>query len=113
MLAAPRRSDAVPNPTGVGTASFLNSSNNADHVQEWAVFSETSYSWDEHVTATQWNLLEVSSSKTSLLFNGSDVSEIFWIGPKHTSILYINGTNDAVAGGVTIYSADAKNPTKA
>jgi dipeptidyl aminopeptidase/acylaminoacyl peptidase len=36
----------------------------------------------------------------------SSVSEVVWIGPTNTSILYINGTNDEVAGGVTMYTAD-------
>ena len=43
-----------------------------------------------------------------------DVSESVWVGPTDTSVLYLNGTNDDVPGGVTLYTADlADSPIKA
>jgi hypothetical protein len=93
MLGAPRRGEALPNPTG-----------------EWAVFSVTTYDWDQHESSGYWELLNVKTGKTSLLFNSSDVSEVWWAGATNTSLLYINGTNDDVEGGVTLYTADALKP---
>ncbi|KAI0907472.1 dipeptidyl-peptidase-like protein V precursor [Ustulina deusta] len=89
MLAAPRRSTANVNPSG-----------------KWALFSSTSYNWDSQKSATTWHLLDVTNGKTKEAPFGSDVSEVVWIGDTDTSILYINGTNDEVAGGVTLYTAD-------
>lgn len=48
----------------------------------------------------------MASGKTKEAPFGSEVSEIVWIGDTDTSILYINGTNDKTAGGVTLYTAD-------
>jgi hypothetical protein len=89
MLAAPRRSEAIPNRSG-----------------EWAVFSQTNYSFEEGASQTIWNLLNLTSGDYDLLFNGSDISEIVWVGPGSTSILYLNGTNEEEDGGVSLYSAD-------
>jgi hypothetical protein len=50
--------------------------------------------------------LDVASGKTKEAPFGSEVSEIVWLGDTDTSILYINGTNDKIAGGVTLYTAD-------
>jgi hypothetical protein len=53
-----------------------------------------------------WNLLNLQSGEVSLLFNGSDISELVWIGPTNTSVIYVNGTNPEDDGGVSLYSAD-------
>ncbi|KAI0534930.1 dipeptidyl-peptidase-like protein V precursor [Xylaria digitata] len=89
MLAAPRRSTANVNPSG-----------------KWALFTSTSYDWTSNKASTTWNLLDVNSGKVTAAPFGSDVSEVVWIGDTDTSILYINGTNDEIAGGVTLYTAD-------
>ncbi|KAJ2987074.1 hypothetical protein NUW58_g4707 [Xylaria curta] len=89
MLAAPRRSTANVNPSG-----------------KWALFTSTSYNWDTSKSSTTWQLLDVASGKTKEAPFGSEVSEVVWIGKTDTSILYINGTNDKTAGGVTLYTAD-------
>ncbi|KAF2875941.1 Alpha/Beta hydrolase protein [Massariosphaeria phaeospora] len=89
MLAAPRRSTANVNPNG-----------------EWALFSSTSYNWTTHKSSTTWQLLEVSSGNVTEAPFDSEVSEVVWIGSTNTSILYINGTNEQVPGGVTLYTAD-------
>lgn len=77
------------------------------------MFTQTSYDWNQHASSTHWSLLNVKTGDVSVLFNGSDVSEIFWIGPTSTSMLYINGTNDQVDGGATLYMADARSPSEA
>ncbi|KAI1150306.1 dipeptidyl-peptidase-like protein V precursor [Nemania diffusa] len=89
MLGAPRRSTANVNPSG-----------------KLALFSSTSYNWDTQAASTTWQLLDVASGKTKEAPFGSEVSEIVWIGDTDTSILYINGSNDKIAGGVTLYTAD-------
>ncbi|KAJ8130106.1 hypothetical protein O1611_g3526 [Lasiodiplodia mahajangana] len=89
MLAAPRRGTANVNPSG-----------------KLALFSSTSYDWDAQKSSTTWQLLDVASGKIKEAPFGSEVSEIVWIGDTDTSILYINGTNDEIAGGVTLYTAD-------
>lgn len=52
--------------------------------------------------------MDVHSGKISDAPFDSSVSEVVWIGETDTSILYINGTNDNVPGGVTLYTADVK-----
>ncbi|KAF2261201.1 hypothetical protein CC78DRAFT_500427 [Lojkania enalia] len=89
MLAAPRRSTANVNPSG-----------------EIALFSSTTYDWDEHESSTTWNILDVASGNVTEAPFDSSVSEIVWIGDTDTSILYINGSNDEIPGGVTLYTAD-------
>ncbi|KAF2678804.1 alpha/beta-hydrolase [Lentithecium fluviatile CBS 122367] len=89
MLAAPRRSTANVNPTG-----------------EWALFSSTKYNWTTHKSSTTWQLLDVTSGNVTEAPFESDVSEVVWVGSTNTSILYINGTNEEVPGGVTLYTAD-------
>ncbi|KIW08219.1 uncharacterized protein PV09_01147 [Verruconis gallopava] len=89
MLAAPRRSEAIPNPSG-----------------EWAAFTSTNYSFETHESQTVWNLLNLKSGEVSLLYEGSDISELVWIGPTNTSVIYVNGTNEEGNGGISLYSAD-------
>ncbi|KAF2186446.1 alpha/beta-hydrolase [Zopfia rhizophila CBS 207.26] len=89
MLAAPRRSTGIVNPSG-----------------EWALFSSTSYDWEKHKASTSWHLLNVASGNITKAPFGSDVDEVVWVGPSNTSILYINGSNVEIPGGVTLYTAD-------
>lgn len=92
MLGAPRRSTANVNPSG-----------------KWAIFSSTSYDWDEHKASTKWQLMDVKTGKITDAPFDSSVSELVWVGDTDTSILYINATNDDVPGGVTLYTADVKD----
>lgn len=89
MLAAPRRSAANVNPSG-----------------EWAAFSSATYNWTTHKASTTWQLLNIASGNVTKAPFDSEVSEFVWVGPTNTSILYINGTNDDIPGGVTLYTAD-------
>ena len=96
MLSAPRYSSAVPNANG-----------------DWAVFSVDTYSFDDHEESLQWKLLRLSTGEISNLPFTDDVSEIVWVGDTATSVLYINGTNDEIRGGVTLWTADlADDPIK-
>lgn len=74
--------------------------------QTTALFSSTTYNWTTHKSSTTWQLLDVTSGDVTEAPFDSSVSEVVWVGPTNTSILYINGTNDDVPGGVTLYTAD-------
>jgi hypothetical protein len=94
MLSAPRYSTASANPSG-----------------EWAVYTSTNYSFAEGASSTTWKLLNIKSGDISDLPFDSDVSEIVWVGSTNTSVLYLNGTNDDVPGGVTLWTTDlAESP---
>ncbi|KAI1260936.1 dipeptidyl-peptidase-like protein V precursor [Xylariaceae sp. FL1019] len=89
MLGAPRRSAALVNPSG-----------------KLALFSSVSYDWTEQAASTTWQLMDVKTGSITEAPFDSAVSEVVWVGPTDTSILYINGTNDDIPGGVTLYIAD-------
>lgn len=74
--------------------------------QTAALFSSTTYNWTTHESSTTWQLLDVASGTITEAPFDSSVSEVVWVGSTNTSILYINGTNDDVPGGVTLYTAD-------
>jgi hypothetical protein len=71
-----------------------------------AAFTSTNYSFETHKTQTVWNLLNLTSGQVTLLFNGSAISEMVWIGPTDTSVIYVNGTNNEEDGGISLYAAD-------
>ena len=70
------------------------------------MFSSTNYSWETHESQIVWNLLNLTSGEVSLLYDGSEISEMVWIGPTNTSVLYVNGTNEEEDGGVSLYAGD-------
>ncbi|BDD61071.1 putative dipeptidyl-peptidase 5 [Monascus purpureus] len=86
LLSAPRRGEAIPNPSG-----------------DVAVFSTSKYSFKEHESSSWWSLLDLKTGSTSLLTNDSDVSEITWLGTDDSTILYINSTNAHIPGGVELW----------
>lgn len=89
MLSAPRYSAASSNPSG-----------------EWAVYTSTNYSFETQEAATVWKLLNIKTGDISDLPFADDVSEMVWVGSTNTSVLYINGTNDEIPGGVTLWTTD-------
>ncbi|KAK9856379.1 hypothetical protein MYU51_001249 [Penicillium brevicompactum] len=95
LIAAPRRSDAVPNPSG-----------------EVALFSTSEYSWDTHATSSWWSLLDLKTGKVTQLTNDSNVSELIWSGTSDSGLLYINGTNAEIPGGVEIWVSDTSSFAK-
>lgn len=70
------------------------------------LFTSTSYNWTAGKASTTWHFLDVASGNITDAPIDSDVSEVVWVGKTNTSVLYINGTNDNVPGGVTLYTAD-------
>ncbi|KAI4096328.1 MAG: hypothetical protein LQ344_001154 [Seirophora lacunosa] len=92
MLAAPRRGVALANPSG-----------------EFAVYTNTNYSFQDHEATTVWEKLDLTSGDISTWTADSNISEVVFVGPTNTSILYINGTNEEGDGGISLYTADALN----
>ncbi|KAF2174937.1 hypothetical protein K469DRAFT_703963 [Zopfia rhizophila CBS 207.26] len=96
MLGAPRRSEAVPNPSG-----------------EIAYFSVSQYSFQEQSSSSAWKLLDLKTGDIKdLALNGSEVSEIVWLPGTETGIIYLNGTNEETPGGVSLWIGDALNPSE-
>ncbi|KAI9038621.1 dipeptidyl peptidase DppV [Aspergillus affinis] len=95
LLSAPRRSEAIPNPSG-----------------KLAVFSTSQYSFDTHKGSSSWSLLDLKSGDTKPLTNDSNVSEILWLGTDDSTVLYVNGTNAEVPGGVELWVSKISDFTK-
>jgi hypothetical protein len=96
MLSAPRRGVAVPNPAG-----------------DLALFTTTQYSFGKQSTSAK---IESIDLKTGAIadsgLNADEINEWVWLPGTETGIIYINGTNEEVPGGVTIWIGDAKQPSK-
>lgn len=52
--------------------------------------------------------MDLDSGDTKVLTEDPDVSEIIWLGPEDTSVLYINSTNAAGDGGVSLWMSDVE-----
>ncbi|KAL4869886.1 putative dipeptidyl-peptidase 5 [Aspergillus spectabilis] len=84
LISAPRRSEAIPNPSG-----------------KVAIFSTSQYSFETHESSAWWSLLDVRSGNITVLTDDSNVSEVVWLDD--STLLYINGTNSQVPGGVELW----------
>ncbi|KAL4896861.1 putative dipeptidyl-peptidase 5 [Aspergillus ambiguus] len=89
LISAPRREEAVPNPSG-----------------KLSLFSSSQYSFDTHESSSSWHLLDLKTGDIKLLTNDSNVEEVVWLGVDDTSLLYINNTNPDVPGGVELWISD-------
>ncbi|RYP00857.1 hypothetical protein DL764_006380 [Monosporascus ibericus] len=96
MLSANRYGAAVPNPSG-----------------EFALFTVQNYSFETQETTAVWKRLDLRTGDISVWYEGSDISEVVFVGPNPTSIIYVNGTNEEDNGGISLYSADALSLEKA
>ncbi|KAJ5295378.1 hypothetical protein N7508_010199 [Penicillium antarcticum] len=92
LITAPRRSEAIPNPSG-----------------EVALFSTSQYSFESHKTSSWWSLLDLESGKITQLTNDSNVSELIWLGSTDSGLLYINGTNADIPGGAEVWVSDTSD----
>ncbi|KAL4779279.1 putative dipeptidyl-peptidase 5 [Aspergillus varians] len=90
LISAPRRSEAIPNPSG-----------------NVAVFSASQYSFETHERSATWSLLDLQSGEITLLTNDSNVSEVVWL--TDSTVLYINGTNAQIPGGVELWVSTVPN----
>ncbi|KAL5333190.1 putative dipeptidyl-peptidase 5 [Aspergillus crustosus] len=89
LISAPRRGEAIPNPSG-----------------KTAIFTTSQYSFEEHASSSWWSLLDVRSGNITVLTDDSNVSEVVWLDD--STILYINGTNSQTPGGVELWVSDLK-----
>ncbi|KAI1105331.1 alpha/beta-hydrolase [Jackrogersella minutella] len=92
MLAANRYGVAAPNPSG-----------------DFAIYTVSNYTFDTAESSSHWNKLDLKTGDITLWYAGSDISEVVFVGPTPTSIIYINGTNAKGDGGISLYSADANS----
>lgn len=74
-----------------------------------AVYYVSSYSFKTHKNTGNWNLLNLSTGNSSVVFT-SEVSEVVWLSD--STVLYINGTNSAIVGGVELWVADVTGRAK-
>lgn len=97
MLGAPRRSVATTNPHGSGKVALL---------------TKSQYSFEEQSSTSSIQLLNVETGNiTDSGFNASEVNEIIWLPGTDTGVIYINGTNEDVPGGVTLWIGDISDPS--
>ncbi|KAI5859088.1 dipeptidyl-peptidase [Tricharina praecox] len=84
LISAPRRGEAVPNNSG-----------------KLAIYSTSEYSFETHSKKSWYSVMDVSTGRSTVLTNDSAVEEIVWVDD--TTLLYINGTNSDVSGGVELW----------
>lgn len=51
-------------------------------------------------------MMNLTSGEISLIYNGSDISEMVWVGSTNDSVLYVNGTNEEGDGGISLWVAN-------
>lgn len=73
MLSAPRRGEAIPNPSG-----------------KIAIYSKSIYDFNTHKRTSTWETIDLATGKTALVTSGSGVGEVVWLDDSR--ILYTNGT---------------------
>ncbi|KAI2640114.1 dipeptidyl-peptidase V [Xylaria nigripes] len=92
MLSANRYGSAQPNPSG-----------------DFALFTVSKYSFETKTKASWWEKLDLKTGDITRWHDGSDISEVVFVGSDDTSIIYLNGTNAEKDGGISLYSADAND----
>ncbi|KAF1937726.1 alpha/beta-hydrolase [Clathrospora elynae] len=95
LLSTVRRTAADPSPDG-----------------SVALFSYSQYSFEEHASAgSGMNLIDLKTGDiTDSGLNASEINEVVWLPGTETGIIYINGTNEEIPGGVTLWIGDIKSP---
>jgi hypothetical protein len=76
------------------------------------LFSTSQYSFDTHTVSSWWSLLDLETGKVTQLTNDSNVSELTWLGSTESGLLYINGTNAEIPGGVEVWVSDTSDFAK-
>lgn len=76
-----------------------------------ALFSYSQYSFEEESSSAGLNLIDLKTGEISDSgLNASEVNEVVWLPGTDTGIIYINGTNEEIPGGVTLWIGDIKSP---
>ena len=65
------------------------------------------YSFETKETTEVWKKLDLATGDISVWYNGSDISEVVFVGSTPSSILYVNSTATEDDGSVSLWSADA------
>ncbi len=76
LLSAPRRSAAVPSADG-----------------KYALFSQSSYSFESHSKTSEIRVLDIATGETRLLSNDGAASEPKWLGDGHEVVWLKEGEN--------------------
>lgn len=76
------------------------------------MFTSTNYSFADGEASSVWKKIDLSNGDVETWADASEISEIVFVGPKDTSILYLNGTN-ADGDGVSLYTSDVEKPDSA
>jgi hypothetical protein len=96
MLTAPTRGVALPNPKG-----------------DIALFTKSQYSFEEQSSSTVYQLIDLKTGEIKDAgLNASEINEVVWVPGTDTGILYINGTNEEIPGGVTLWMGNITNPSQ-
>ncbi|KAI1824526.1 prolyl oligopeptidase [Xylaria intraflava] len=90
LLSAPRRSSAIPNPTG-----------------ELALYAVSQYSFETHSKKYAIKLLDISSGNSTELFDNPAYSEPTWVSDHEIIFIHTVSDNDAVS---YLMLADVSNP---
>lgn len=73
------------------------------------MYTSTNYSFETQETTTVWEKLNLTTGDVSVWSTDTNISEVVFVGPNPTSILYVNATNEEGDGGVSMYTADAND----
>ncbi len=97
MLSNPRRSAASASPDGTV-----------------ALFTYTQYSFETEKRKAGLNQIDLKTGEVSDSgWDASAINEFAWLPGTATGMVYINGTNEDIPGGVTLWLADYKDPSSA
>lgn len=78
--------------------------------QTLALFHSSTYSFEDHIKTSTWNLLNLNTGETTVIFDNDAVQEVVWLNDN--SIIYINGTSPGVKGGSGLWITQALNTDK-
>lgn len=67
------------------------------------MFSTSQYSFNTHKSSSSWSLLDLKSGDIKSLTDDSNVSEILWLGTDDSTVIYVNGTNADIPGGIELW----------
>lgn len=96
----------VPNKAGVRFLSHYYEYRSLHYNQTLALYSSSSYSFENHRLRQTWNLLNISNTETVEL-SENNVGEATWFGTDDYTILLKNATAN---GETNFWLADARDP---
>lgn len=84
----------------------------ANFCKKFALVNGVNFTFDENsgfITGVVpfWNFLNLTTGDIGTWYLGNEISEVDFVGPRCTDILYINSSQAAIDGSVGLYTADA------